>query len=687
MLLVITEKPSAARSIAAVLNATERRDDPSRAGSFFIGGNYIISWCAGHLLELAAPEVYGEQYAKWRYADLPIIPESWKHVPAKSESKQKQLKIVTDLMNRTDVDCVINACDAGREGELIFRLVYEYAKCNKPVKRFWVSSMEDAAIRVGFNNLKDGAEYDKLSAAASCRECADWACGLNATRLFSVLYGQTLNTGRVQSPTLAMLVKRESDIANFVKEPFYTPTLDLSGVMASGVKIKDKSAADAIAAECSGQSAMVTNIERVEKTAMPPKLYDLTGLQRDSNRLLGYTAQQTLDYTQSLYEKSLLSYPRSDSRHITSDMCGTVLKILGDIGFTPDVDRLVGTVSDHHAIIPTLESRNADISAMSSGEREVFELVRKRLIAAVSPKHVYEAVTVTFDCGGNTFTARGKTVITQGWTSVTLDPNSATGGDDEKDEHILPELSKGQTFDSVKITVKEGFTTPPKRYTEDTLLSAMNNVGQRDDMPDTPECRGLGTPATRAAVIEKIIKAGFVERQKRSLIPTDKGKNLIAVLPDTLTSPTLTAEWENRLKQVESGELSERDFMDGIAEFIRSVVAENTAPMPEYANLFGGKKSDSPVLGNCPRCGSAVREAAKGFFCDSHSCGFKLWRDSKFWTAKKKPLTAEIVTALLADGRVALRNLYSDKTGKTYDATVIMDDNGGKFVNFKLKFL
>ena len=670
--LIVCEKPSVAKSIAAVLEANERKD------GFFIGNGNIVSWCFGHLLELAAPDAYGERYANWRYEDLPIIPQEWKHVPAKD--KAAQLKILCDLMNRNDVDHVVNACDAGREGELIFRLVYEYAKCGRPIKRLWISSMEDAAIKAGFTSLKDGAEYDKLYAAASCRECADWQVGISATRLFSVLYGVLLNTGRVQSPTLAMLVKREADISAFVKEPFFTPTLDLGGFAASGEKHKERAAADAVAAACNGQSAMITDIERVTKTVVPPKLYDLTTLQRDANRLLGYTAQQTLDYIQSLYEKKYASYPRTDARYITEDMRDTVLRIIGDTHFAADIARIVGKVSDHHAIIPTLESRTADVAALPSGEREILELVRKRLIAAVSPKHVYEAVTVTIDCNGHTFVAKGKTVIAPGWKTQ---PDENEDGENESD---LPELSKSQTFDSVAVIVKEGATTPPKHYTEDTLLSAMENAGA-EDMPDDAERKGLGTPATRAGIIEKIVKAGFVERVKKALIPTSKGKNLIAVLPEALTSAKLTAEWENRLQLVERGELSERNFMDGIAEFTKSIVESNSAPKPEFMSLFPeSKRQAAESLGVCPRCGSPVREGAKGFFCDSQTCGFKIWKESKFWTAKKKPLTAAIVSALLKDGRVAVKGLHSEKTGKKYDATVVLADTGDGFVNFKMDF-
>jgi DNA topoisomerase-3 len=690
--LIITEKPSVARSVAAVLNANERK------GGFFIGGGYIVSWCAGHLLELAAPAAYGEQYAKWRYADLPIIPEMWKHIPSKD--KAAQLKILKELLGRTDVDCVINACDAGREGEHIFRLVYEHAKCKKPIKRLWISSMEETAIKAGFDNLKDSAEYDKLYAAATCREHADWLVGLNATRLFSVLYGTTLNTGRVQSPTLAMLVRREAEIAAFVKEPFYTPVIDC-GFVASGDRLKEKTQTEAVRTACDGKTAVVRSVERQKKTVAPPKLYDLTTLQREANRLFGFTAQQTLDYAQALYEKRLLTYPRTDSRYLTGDMRETASDLLvwlqcnlpfaGGKDFVPDFDRMIddSKVTDHHAIIPTAEIFKADLAALPSGERELLSLTAVRLLCAAAPVHSYETVTAVLDCDGYSFSAKGKTVIEDDWKAVDTAFKAALKtkleAEDGEDDTALPELSKGQTFDSVTAFVKEGATVPPKHYTEDTLLAAMENAGA-EEMDEDVERKGLGTPATRAAILEKIIKSGLAERQKKNLIPTDKGKSLIAILPDALTSPLLTAEWENKLKQVERGEISDTAFINGIATFIKAVVTENNAVKPELADLFGGTKNDAPSLGSCPRCGSPVREAAEGFFCDSHACGFKLWKDSKFWTAKKKPLTATIVAALLKDGLVALTGLYSEKTGKTYDAAVILDDSGSGYVNFKMEF-
>jgi len=696
MNLIIAEKQSVGQAIAAVLGVKGRKD------GYIEGGGYVISWCAGHLLGLAQADAYGEQYAKWRYADLPIIPKVWKHEAAKD--KGKQLKTLTELMRRADVDTVVNACDAGREGELIFYLVYEHVKCKKPVKRLWISSMEDAAIRAGLDNLKDGAEYDNLRDAALCREKADWLVGINMTRLFSVLYGQTLNTGRVQSPTLAMLVAREAAIGAFVKEPFYTPVIDCGVFTASGDRTTDKESAEAVRAAADGQAAAVVSVEKQRKTAAPPKLYDLTSLQRDANRVLGFTAQQTLDYAQALYEKKFITYPRTDSRYLTGDMSETVGNIIhnlmkkigsADISYTPDTARLFDSskVSDHHAIIPTLESAAKDMSVLPDSEYRVWGMISARLLCASASPHIYEAVKVSLSCGGFTFTAKGKITIVGGWKEMDgTDPDwlkARQGDNDGGDEEnaVLPDLAEGQVFENVAATVKEGCTSPPRRYTEDTLLAAMESAGA-DETDSGVERRGLGTPATRAAIIEKLIKTGFVERDKKNLIPTEKGKNLITVLPEPLKSPLLTSEWENRLLRVEHGELSGESFISGITAMTAEIVKSNDAPKPEFAGLFAksGSKKAGASLGACPRCGAPVREGGRGFFCDTRDCGFKIWKESKFFTSKRKAPDAALVSALLKDGRCAAAGLYSEKTGKTYDAVIVMEDTGGKFVNFKLEF-
>lgn len=694
MKLVIAEKPSVAMSLAAVLGATERKD------GYLEGSGYLVSWCVGHLLELAQPEAYKEQYAKWRYEDLPILPENWKYEVPKD--KKTQLALLCRLMKDKRVDSVVCATDAGREGELIFRLVYEYAGCNKPMERLWISSMEDAAIREGFDHLRPGSDYDKLYDAAVCRAGADWLIGINATRLFSVLYGVTLNVGRVMSPTLALLVQRESDIESFISKPFYVPEITCGGFTASGEKMTERSEAEKIRMDCDHNSAFVRSVEKQVKTIQPPRLYDLTTLQRECNRIYGYTAQQTLDYVQSLYEKKLATYPRTDSQYLTKDMQATAASLIlwlrdnmtfgkGYAG-EPDIDRVTddSKVTDHHAIIPTVEIARTDLSELPSGERDVLTLLAVRLLCATTQVHRFEAVTAILDCQGYTFTAKGKTILQSGWKEVErIHRMSIRQSETEHKENeavALPVLQEGQTFEAVSASLREGKTSPPKHYTEDTLLSAMETAGA-EDMPEDAERKGLGTPATRAATLEKLVSAGFVQRKKKQLIPTEKGKNLIAVLPDNIKSPILTAEWESMLKQVEHGELSATSFMDQIADMSRTLVKEHTTPEERFADLFpSSRETAHEAVGVCPRCGAPVYEGKKGFFCDNRECSFALWKDNRFFSSKKKSITKSVAAALLKEGRISMSGLYSEKTGKTYDAEVILDDTGGKYVNFKLEF-
>lgn len=694
MKLVIAEKPSVAMSLAAVLGATERKD------GYLEGSGYLVSWCVGHLLELAQPEAYKEQYAKWRYEDLPILPENWKYEVPKD--KKTQLALLCRLMKDKRVDSVVCATDAGREGELIFRLVYEYAGCNKPMERLWISSMEDAAIREGFDHLRPGSDYDKLYDAAVCRAGADWLIGINATRLFSILYGVTLNVGRVMSPTLALLVQRESDIESFISKPFYVPEITCGGFTASGEKMTERSEAEKIRMDCDHNSAFVCSVEKQVKTIQPPRLYDLTTLQRECNRIYGYTAQQTLDYVQSLYEKKLATYPRTDSQYLTKDMQATAASLIlwlrdnmpfgkGCAG-EPDIDRVTddSKVTDHHAIIPTVEIARTDLTELPSGERDVLTLLAVRLLCATTQAHRFETVTAMLDCQGHTFTAKGKTILQSGWKEVErihrMSIRQSETEHRENEDAALPVLKEGQTFETVSASLREGKTSPPKHYTEDTLLSAMENAGA-EDMPDDAERKGLGTPATCAATLEKLVSAGFVERKKKQLIPTKKGRNLIAVLPDNIKSPILTAEWESMLKQVEHGELSATSFMDQIADMSRTLVKEHTAPEERFADLFPSSKGTvHEAVGVCPRCGAPVYEGKKGFFCDNRECSFALWKDNRFFSSKKKSITKSVAAALLKEGRISMSGLYSEKTGKTYDAEVILDDTGGKYVNFKLEF-
>ena len=688
MRLVISEKPSVAQSIAAVLGAKQRGDGYLEGGGQSLADGrspadgWLVSWCLGHLAELASADAYDEKYAKWRYEDLPILPENWKSVL--SGDKQKQFDILRALMRRDDVEEVIDACDAGREGELIFRSVYEMAGCSKPMKRLWISSMEDEAIRQGFADLKPGRDYDGLYQSALCRSKADWLVGINATRLFSVLYHRTLNVGRVMSPTLALIVQREAEISAFQAEPFYTVNLDCGAFTATGDKLKQKPEADAVAAACKGKAATVKAVERREKSEKPPALYDLTTLQRDANRLLGYTAQQTLDYLQSLYEKKLCTYPRTDSRFLTGDMeasvpalasvaasiCGADVPEKLNAGQVCDSAK----VSDHHAVVPTPSVGKADLTALPAGEREILRLVSRQLLCAVGGPHQYAETAVTLGCGGHGFTAKGKTVLVPGWKACLQ----------EQADKPLPELREGQNVPVASVSVKEDRTSPPKHFTEDTLLSAMETAGAKD-MPDDAERKGLGTPATRAAILEKLVSTGFVERTKAkktvSLIPSRVGVSLITVLPEQLQSPLLTAEWENRLKQVERGELEPDAFLDGISSMLRELVKTYT-PVKGAEVLF---PSGREAVGKCPRCGGDVTESKKGFFCERNDCRFGLWKDNRFFAAKRVTLTKKIVASLLKDGRARLTGCYSEKTGKTYDATAVLEDTGER-VNFRLEF-
>ena len=688
MKLIICEKPSVAKSIASALGVT------SRADGYFEGGGWLISWCIGHLVGLADAATYDDRYKKWRYEDLPILPNPFRYVV--SEEKAAQFHILRSLMERPDVTELVNACDAGREGELIFRLVYEAAGCTKPFSRLWISSMEDAAIREGFSDLRPGADYDPLYQSALCRQKADWLIGINASRLFSVLYHRTLNVGRVQTPTLAMLADRDSKIVLFRKEKYHHVRLALEGAEAVSDRIVSPEDAQAIRDACDGQRAVCISLAREKKTEKPPKLYDLTTLQREANRVFGYTAKQTLDYAQSLYEKKLLTYPRTDSRYLTVDMAETasvVLHLAARVApfdacpeFFPDVLALVNDkeVSDHHALIPTLELEKADVPALPVGERNILLLVCCKLLCAAAEPFVYEAVTATFDCGGHTFTAKGKQVLSQGWRAIqeVFRSSLKEKPEDEDAEGVLLALTEGQVFESVAASVTEHFTSPPKPYTEDTLLSAMENAG-KEDIPEDAERRGLGTPATRAAIIEKLVSGGFVERKGKNLIPTKAGVNLVTVLPELLTSPKLTADWEQRLNEVAKGQALPEDFMDGIEAMAAELVKKYSHISEDGQKLFQPEKE---TVGLCPRCGKPVYESKKNFACSDRACQFVMWKNDRFWTSRHKEMTRKMAADLLKKGRTSVKGMWSEKKGSTYDAVVILDDTGGKYVNFKLEF-
>ena len=689
--LVIAEKPSVAQTIAAALGVKGKQD------GYIEGGGYLISWCVGHLVQLAEAAAYGEQYRKWQLDSLPILPEEWQY--AVDPDKGKQFATLKELMHRTDVSEVVNACDAGREGELIFRFVYEVAGCKKPMRRLWISSMEDGAIKAGFASLKDGREYDALFASALCRAKADWLIGINATRLFSCLYGKTLNVGRVQTPTLKMLTDRDATISHFQKEKYYHVRLDLSGAEAASGRISDKAEADALKGACGAGKAVCVSVTRERKSAAPPKLFDLTALQREANRIFGYTAKQTLDLAQALYEKRLLTYPRTDSSYLTDDMGGTAagiiallcekLPFMAGADFTPEVAKVTDSkkVSDHHAIIPTMELAKTELAALPESERNILTLAGARLLLATAEPHIFEAVTAVFSCADTEFTARGKTVLSDGWKEIerryraTL-KQKPEAEDGENEGVTLPELSEGQSFESPTAKVTEHFTTPPKPHNEATLLSAMERAGNEDTDPDA-ERRGLGTPATRAAVIEKLVKSGFAERKGKQLIPTQNGAALISILPDMLTSPQLTAEWENNLTQIAKGAADAGDFMQRIEAMARELVKENATADKDKVAFTGGE--EKPSIGKCPRCGSPVHEGRKNFYCSNRDCAFTMWKNDRFFEERKVTFTPKIAAALLKSGKINVKGLYSPKTGKTYDGTVVLADTGGKYVNYKIE--
>ncbi len=667
MQLVITEKPSVAQSIAQVLGATGRKD------GYMEGNGYLVSWCIGHLVELAAPESYYEEWKKWSYATLPMIPKQWQH-EVKSDTAQ-QYQVLNKLMHDAKVDSVVCATDAGREGELIFRLVYEQAGCKKPMKRLWISSMEESAIREGFHNLKPGSEYDQLYESALCRQEADWLVGLNGTRLFTVLYGgKLLKVGRVQTPTLAMLVDREAAIMDFKKEPYYMVHILMDGIDAVTARIDNMAEAERIAAACERKRAEVLSVVKEVKSTAPPKLYDLTTLQRDANRIFGFTAKQTLEYTQSLYEKKLCTYPRTDSQYLSDDMeltAENVIKAIFDtmsfvpqVMFNPDIKRVLNSkkVTDHHAIITTLEITKADLSAVPEPERKILSLIANRLLLATGEKHEYETVKAEFICEGTVFTASGKTVTKEGFKKFETAFKRSYKTTEEKtdEEKKLPEIVKGQIYESVQTKLTDHYTQPPKHFTEDSLLLAMERAGA-EEMSDEVERKGLGTPATRADVIEKLVKDGFVKREKKQMLPTEDGMKLITVLPDVVKSPMLTADWENALTLVAKGEYARAEFMKGIEEMVENLVQTYHSVSEEEKSMFG-TSGGSDALGKCPKCGGDVVKGKFGAYCKS-KCGMNVSR------AMGTVLTNTQIKNLLEGKKILVKGLKGKKG--SYDAYLI----------------
>lgn len=718
--LVIAEKPSVAQSLARVIGAGHRKD------GYLEGNGYIVSWCIGHLVELAPPEHYHENYAKWRYEDLPILPQftdqGWKYLV--SESTGKQFGVLKKLMNRSDVDVIILATDAGREGELIGRLVYHQCNCRKPMERLWILSMEDEAIRDGFHHIKPSTEYDALYEAALCRERADWIVGINATRLFSCLYRQTLQVGRVMTPTLAMVVLRDAEIAAFQSEPFYTVLVGTDTFTGVSERMKNKDDALALLAHCKDAGMIrVLDVEYKEKSEKAPALYDLTSLQRDANRTLGYTAQQTLDYAQSLYEKKLITYPRTDSRYLTEDMASALPDWIREVAHIfaiqgrdcsdaitkgqKNIHQVINDkkVSDHHAIIPTRSCKNTVLTSLPAGERQILTLIAARFVAAAADPYRYKETIATLDCGGHAFSVKGKTVLQEGWKSV--EGLLIHKKEEKNEERTLPGFVKGMEFRLVDAELKEGKTTPPKKFTEDTLLSAMESAGAEDQESlkgiasstfnsstfnpsgdnslGQVEHKGLGTPATRAGIIEKLVRTGLIKRQgdkkTRYLTSTDKGNALITVMPEQIQSPSMTADWEMKLHRMEHGSYDPEEFMGEITDMITELV--RNYQVVEGTDVLMNQKT---VIGICPHCGHEIVDGKKGWYCNNKECRFILWKDNAFFKSLGKNLTTSMAEKFLKDRQIYLKNCTSRKSDRTFNATVLLRTESDGKVTFDLKF-
>lgn len=691
MFLVIAEKPSVSQSIARILSATEQED------GYLSGKDCIVSWCLGHLAEYVSPDYYDSRYEKWEFADLPIVPEQWELAVAKD--KKKQFAVLKKLLNRSDLDYVVNACDAGREGELIFKRVYDLSGSKIPVKRLWISSMEDSAIREGFDNLKDGKEYENLCEASVCRAKADWLIGMNATRAFTTKYYKRLTVGRVQTPTLAMLVERQDAIDGFVKEAYYKVAVEGDGIRAISESMKDEAGSIALAEKCNGKSAVIRKVEKIQKKNQPPKLYDLTTLQREANRFFGYTAQETLRELQELYEAKLVTYPRTDSQYITADMEQTTLDLLELLpellpflqgeSIGKNVGRIINNdkVSDHHALLPTKEALGQDFEELSERQRNIFRLVGQRLAQAVSEECIYEEMAVTALCEGHEFSAKGKAIVQPGFKKIEeVFRNSVQKGkqgDKDKAENTasIPEgLQEGMEIAEVRAENSRHYSSPPKPYSEDTLLAAMERAGNQDFDEDT-EKKGLGTPATRASILEKLVSSGYAKRSGKQILPTADGKELIAVLPDYLKSAAMTAEWENKLLLMEKGKMDSREFLREITELIDTMIAGCGAISGEEQSRFHQRES----VGACPVCGNPVYEGKKNFYCNNRECSFSLWKENRYLSSMKKLVDKKMAMDLLAKGRTHVKDLYSQKTGKTFAADLLMKAEDGR-ANFSLEF-
>nr|WP_296094049.1 DNA topoisomerase 3 [uncultured Dorea sp.] len=687
--LVIAEKPSVAQSYAKNLSAYKKQD------GYMEGENCLVSWCLGHLAEYARPEEYDERYAKWQFDDLPIIPEKWKLQV--SADKKKQFSVLKDLMNREDIEYLVNGCDAGREGELIFQRVYDLSGCRKPVRRLWISSMEDEAIRNGFHEMKDADFYSNLCMAAVCRAQADWLIGMNATRAYTTKYYKKLVVGRVQTPTLAMLTERQDRIEHFHKETFYRVELTDGKLVAVSENITNKIDAELLAALCDGSEAIITELKREQKKVSPPKLYDLTSLQREANRYFGFTAKKTLDLLQELYEEKLVTYPRTDSRFVTEDMIGTVEELAGKMPLMlpfveygqlgHNIKRVVNNakVSDHHAILPTKEAVEKGIMDLPVDKKNLMILIGQQVLQAVGEDHLYEQTDVTVNCQKNEFTARGKTAVQMGFKDVEKAFRSHCVKTEKEDSDRQLEIpygyQKGMQIFNVKAETSIHYTSPPKSFNEDTLLAAMETAGNKE-FDEKTEKKGLGTPATRASTIEKLVASGYAQRKGKQIIPTAEGRELIRVMPENLKSAGLTAEWENRLLLMERGELNGEQFMDDIVTMLEEILNGCRKIPEEERNRFQTAKE---LIGKCPVCGSDIFEGKRNFYCSNRQCDFALWKDNRFLEGMEKKLDKKMAKELLDKACTHVKGLYSKKKDARFDADLLMTLENGK-PKFHLEF-
>ena len=687
--LVIAEKPSVAQSYAKNLSAYKKQD------GYMEGENCLVSWCLGHLAEYARPEEYDERYAKWQFDDLPIIPEKWKLQV--SADKKKQFSVLKDLMNREDIEYLVNGCDAGREGELIFQRVYDLSGCRKPVRRLWISSMEDEAIRNGFHEMKDAGFYSNLCMAAVCRAQADWLIGMNATRAYTTKYYKKLVVGRVQTPTLAMLTERQDRIEHFQKETFYRVELTDGKLVAVSENITNKADAELLVALCDGSEAIITELKREQKKVSPPKLYDLTSLQREANRYFGFTAKKTLDLLQELYEEKLVTYPRTDSRFVTEDMIGTVEELAGKMPLMlpfveygqlgHNIKRVVNNakVSDHHAILPTKEAVEKGIMDLPVDKKNLMILIGQQVLQAVGEDYLYEQTDVTVNCQKNEFTARGKTAVQMGFKDVEKAFRSHCVKTEKEDSDRQLEIpygyQKGMQLFSVKAETSIHYTSPPKSFNEDTLLAAMETAGNKE-FDEKTEKKGLGTPATRASTIEKLVASGYAQRKGKQIIPTAEGRELIRVMPENLKSAGLTAEWENRLLLMERGELNGEQFMDDIVTMLEEILNGCRKIPEEERNRFQTAKE---LIGKCPVCGSDIFEGKRNFYCSNRQCDFALWKDNRFLEGMEKKLDKKMAKELLDKACTHVKGLYSKKKDSRFDADLLMTLENGK-PKFHLEF-